>query len=64
MRRDNLAGATGGGAVFAEVSSNATFTNCVAINNTNYAPAKARARTRGREAAAMGTRLRLRSLRV
>ncbi len=39
----NLAGDTGGGAVFAEMGSNATFTNCLAVNNTLFAAGKARA---------------------
>jgi hypothetical protein len=41
-RSGNLAGATGGGAVFAEMNSNATFTNCLVLNNTHFAPAKVR----------------------
>jgi hypothetical protein len=28
--------------VFLEAGSNATFTNCLAVNNTHFAPGKAR----------------------
>jgi hypothetical protein len=42
-RSGNLAGDTGGGAVFAEMGSNATFTNCLAVNNTHFAAGKVRA---------------------
>ena len=40
MSSGNLAGAVGGGAVYAEMNSNATFTNCLVINNTQFSPAK------------------------
>jgi hypothetical protein len=41
-RSGNLAGDPGGGAVFMEAGSNATFANCLAVNNTHFAPGKAR----------------------
>jgi hypothetical protein len=56
-RSGNLAGDTGGGAVFAEMGSNATFTNCLAVNNTLFAAGKARAGVRTQGISRRGARV-------
>ena len=45
-RSNNIAGASGGGGLYAERGSNATLTNCVAANNSNTAAAKVRPQQR------------------